>query len=391
MRIPRPLPGALGLLGSAGLAAAGLRGYAALVAGRLNRTTLPPPYPVTAADRRAHDRLTVVDLHADSLLWGRDLRRRAATGHLDLPRLREGGVALQVLAAVTHTPFGAGLADNDTGRDLVTALAVARGWPVRTWRSRLQRALHLARRLEELVEAEAGRLLAVRRAGDLDELLAGRHRDPGLVGAMLALEGCQALEGDLDNLDVLVAAGYRMVGLHHLADNELGGSAHGRHRGGLTRFGRDVVRRAQSRGVVVDVAHSSPAVVRDVLDVTTAPVVVSHTGLRSVWDNPRNLSDELARQVAATGGLLGITFFEPAVDGDDVAAVARTLRRAADLVGVEHLALGSDFDGAVTTPVDVTGLPLLTAALRRHGFSGPEVAAVAGGNALRVLGRVLPR
>ena len=141
--------------------------------------------------------------------------------------------------------------------------------------------------------------------------------------------------------------------------------------------------------MIVDVAHSSPAVVTDVLALSTAPVVASHTGVQGTCDNRRNLSDDHVRGIAATGGLVGVALFAHAVGGDTVDDTARAMRYVADLVGVRHVALGSDFDGAVTTPTDVTGLPLLTAALRRHGFTDEEIEAVMGGNVLRLLGEVL--
>ena len=380
---------ALAGLGVAGLGLAGLGRAAAVAADRRNRVTVAGPYPVDDATRRLHDRLLVADLHADTLLWRRDLRRRSARGHVDLPRLREAGVGLQVFAVVTQVPVRPRTVGNRARPDLVTALAVAQGRPRRTWRSRLQRALDAADRLARAADAERGRLVVVRTAADLRTLPTRRRVNPGLVAGLLALEGAQALEGDLDAVDVLHAAGYRMVGLHHFLDNDAGGSAHGRTAGGLTPFGRDLVAALQARRMVVDVAHSSPAAVADVLRVTTAPVIASHTGLRGTHDSPRNLSDDQARGIAATGGLLGIALFAEAVGAADVDRTAQAMRYGADLVGVEHLALGSDFDGAVTTPVDVTGLPQLTGALRRHGFTDAEIAAVMGGNALRVLGAVL--
>ena len=369
--------------------AAALGRFATWQGARRNAVVVPPPYPVDDASRHLHDRLAVADLHADSLLWGRDLRRRGTTGHVDLPRLREAGVALQVFAAVTQVPMGLNMQRNTPSRDLITLLAVARRWPRRTWRSRLERALLAADRLHRTADAEHGRLLVVRTGLDVEILQARRRLDPGLVGALLAIEGAHALDGRLENLDVLHDAGYRMIGLQHFFDNEAGGSAHGVEQGGLTGFGAELVRRMQERRMIVDVAHSSPAVVSDVLARTTAPVVASHTGLRGTFDSPRNLSDEHARGLAATGGLLGIAMFAEAVGGNTVADTARTMRYAADLVGVEHVALGTDFDGAVTTPTDVTGLPLLTAALREEHFDDGEIEAVMGGNVLRLLREVL--
>lgn len=385
--------GARAALGAAGLGAAaiaGLRGFAARQARVRNGVVLAPPYEVGAAARELHARLDVVDLHADPLLWRRDLLRRSTSGHLDLPRLVEANVAIQVFASVTQVPVGLNFERNDPRRDLITLLAIAQGWPPRTWTSRLERALYAAQRLHGFAERSAGALRVLRTAADVDAVLTARSRRERVVGGLLAIEGSHALDGHLENLEVLADAGFRMVGLQHFFDNEAGGSAHGLSGGGLTPFGRELVTRIGSTGMLVDVAHSSPAVVGDVLRVAEGPVVVSHTGLRGTCDNERNLSDEHARAVAATGGVIGIAMFAHAVGGPGVDDTARAMRYGADLVGVEHIALGTDFDGAITTSVDATGLPLLTESLLRHGFTEPEVAAVMGGNAARVLRAALP-
>jgi hypothetical protein len=143
--------------------------------------------------------------------------------------------------------------------------------------------------------------------------------------------------------------------------------------------------------MVLDLAHSSPAVVDDALALAKAPVFVSHTGVCGTCDGKRNPTDEHVRGVAATGGVIGIAMFEPAVGGPGVDDTAEAMRHGADLVGVEHIALGPDFDGAVRTPVDVGGLALLTDALLRHGFDEPEIAMIMGGNVRRVLRQTLPQ
>jgi microsomal dipeptidase-like Zn-dependent dipeptidase len=393
MQTRRPVRAArVGLLaiGGLGLAASGLRWYAAQQARERNGVALPPPYRVPTNALEVHSGLQAVDLHADSLLWRRDLLRRSTSGHVDLPRLQQAGVTLQVFDAVTQVPVGLNFERNDARGDLITLLAIAQGWPLRTWTSRLERARYAADRLHRFAERSDGALRVIRTAADLDALLAARRADHRVVGALLGIEGSQALDGRLENLDALFDAGFRIIGLQHFSDNEAGGSAHGTGQGGLTSFGRELVRRIQAGGMVVDVAHSSPAVVSDVLEIATAPVIVSHTGLRGTCDNERTLSDEHARGVAATGGVMGIAMFEHAVGGTTVDDTARAMRYGADLVGVEHLALGTDFDGAISTSVDVTGLPLLTDALLRHGFTEPEIAAIMGGNALRVLHAALP-
>lgn len=142
--------------------------------------------------------------------------------------------------------------------------------------------------------------------------------------------------------------------------------------------------------MLVDVAHASVATIDDVLAIARRPVIASHTGVRGTHDTVRNLSDDQLRRIAATGGLIGIGFFRNATGGDDVASMARAARHAADVVGVDHIALGSDFDGAVAQPIDAAGMAHLTDALLDAGFHEGEVEAVMGGNVVRLLAEHLP-
>jgi len=176
----------------------------------------------------------------------------------------------------------------------------------------------------------------------------------------------------------------------HFFDNEAGGSAHGMEKGGLTDYGRELVQRIQAGNMILDLAHASPQLVDDVLAVATAPVIASHTGLRGVCDSPRNLSDKHVRGIAATGGLVGVAFFPETVCGPTIEDVARSIRYGADLVGVEHVAIGTDFDGAVSTPIDASGFGRLTDALADQGFTEAEIGKIMSGNALRLLGQLLP-
>ncbi len=356
----------------------------------MNRTRRPGPYEVSARARELHRRLLVADLHADPLLWGRDLRVRARRGHVDVPRLQEGGVALQVFSVVSKTPWGLNIERNEDRTDQVTLLALAQGWAPKTWTSLKERAVYQARRLFRMAALSKGKLTVVKTRADLTAFLERRRQDASLVAGLLSLEGAQVLEGQSANVDAMDLAGYRMIGLAHFFDNEIAGSAHGVGKGGLTAVGRDVVRRLEEERILVDLAHSSARTIEDVLALATRPVVVSHTGVKGTCDNARNLSDEQLRGIARTGGVIGIGFWDTAVCGEDARAIVRALRYAVGVAGLEHVALGSDFDGAVTTPFDVSGLPLITEALLAGGFHEDEIAAVVGGNVLRVLQENLP-
>ncbi len=358
---------------------------------RLCQTSVPPPYAGSDRARALHETLWVADLHADSLLWGRDLLQRGDRGQVDVPRLQEGNVALQVLAATTKSPRHLNIERNDDSSDDVVLLAIALGWPPATWRRLLPRALHLASRADRFAARSEGAFRIIRTREDLLAYETARAANPSLTAGLLAIEGAHALDGDPANVEVVADAGYRMMSPSHFFDNAFGGSAHGIEKGGLTDAGREMVRRMEERGMLVDVAHASAATIGDVLTMAARPVVASHTGVRGVADNSRNLSDEHLRGIAATGGIIGIGFWPTASGGDDVASIARSIRYAVDVAGVEHVGLGSDFDGAVTVPIDATGLVQVTDALLGAGLDDDAVAKVMGGNARRLLAETLPR
>jgi microsomal dipeptidase-like Zn-dependent dipeptidase len=357
---------------------------------RLCDTTVAPPYLARPRAHELHARLDVVDLHADSLLWGRDLLVRGDRGQVDVPRLIEGGVAVQVLAATTKSPRHLNIERNDDRSDDIVLVAIASGWPPATWRSLLARALHLASRADALATRSDGRFTLIRTASELKAYRARRAADRGITAGLLAIEGAHALDGDPSNVEVVADAGFLMMSPSHFFDNAFGGSAHGVDKGGLTAAGREMVERMEVRRMIVDVAHASAATVDDVLDMANRPVVASHTGVRGVADNARNLSDAHLRGIAATGGLVGIGFWETACGGPDVRAIARSIAYAVDVAGVEHVALGSDFDGAVAVPIDATGLVQVTEALLDLGMAESSITKVMGDNALRVLLDALP-
>jgi microsomal dipeptidase-like Zn-dependent dipeptidase len=376
----------------AGLGAAAIIGSLVVVKNveRFADRVSGPPLP-TASDRamRLHRSSLVADLHADSLLWGRDLARRSSVGHVDLPRLREGNVAIQVFTIVTRFPASASIDGTDPrAPDLITLLAVTGGWPWRTFDSLTERMLHEAARLDRLAQ-EDDRLTVLRTRDDLDRLLDRRSDDPRWTGAVLGIEGAHALDRP-SALDEGFAAGVRLIGLAHFFDNDFAGSAHGIEKAGLTTRGRDLVTEMERRGMVVDLAHSSEATIRDVLSMARRPPIVSHTGVKATCDNERNLSDGQLRAVAAAGGVIGIGYWPTAVCGDTPAAIARAIRHAVDVVGDDHVALGSDFDGAVPVPFDTSRLEALTQAMLDVGLSEGTAQRILGANALRILREVLP-
>ena len=356
----------------------------------LNRTINLPPYKSSDRAVALHKKLLIADLHADTLLWGRDLLERGTRGHVDVPRLIEGNVALQAFTVVTKVSSSASIDSNDGKDDDITLLAFVERWPIATLSSLKERALYQAKRLREAAARSDGKFTFIRTADDLTAYLERRQRDPAITAGFLGIEGAQALDGDLANIDLLFDEGFRMMAPTHFYDNDIAGSAHGLEKGGLTEKGREMIRRMEAKRMTVDLAHASQKTIDDVLAIATRPLVVSHTGVKGTCDNNRNLSDNHIKAIAETGGVICIGYWDTAVCGQDAKAIARAIAYTVKLAGVEHVGLGSDYDGAIPAPFDTTGLVLITEALIDEGFSEAEIEMIMGGNIFRVLKENLP-
>jgi microsomal dipeptidase-like Zn-dependent dipeptidase len=368
-----------------GVAAVGFFGFAPGIVERgMNRNT-GATWPVSAQAQALHKKLTVIDLHADTLMWKRDLLSETDQGHVDLNRLEAGNVALQVFSSVTKTPRGQNYERNSGETDNITPLVIAQGQPVRTWNSLLERSLWHAEKLHDVEARSAGRLRIITSPADLARLLADRAAGKKVTGALLSTEGGQNLEGQVANVARLQAAGFRMLGLAHFFDTELAGSMAGEQKGGLTPLGAEVVREAEKRGMIIDVAHSSPAAFADVLKIATRPVVVSHGGVKGACDTPRNLSDDQLRALAANGGVVGIGYWDAAICQPTPEATAKAILHAVSVAGIDHVGLGSDYDGATTVGFDTAHLDAVTQALMTAGMSAADIAKVMGGNTARLL------
>ena len=361
-----------------------------LVDERENKLLKKPPYTASERALNLHKELTIADLHADSLLWGRDLLERSSYGQVDIPRLADGNVALQVFSLPTKSPHGLNIESNEDKNDDIFWLAIADRWPPPTWSSLTQRALYQARRLHQFARGSRGGFVVIQSAADLSSYLERRRLNGKLTAGLLSIEGAHALDGKLENLDVLYRAGYRMMSPSHFFDNDIGGSSAGVRKTGLTEKGREWVRQMEARHMIVDLAHASAKTIEDVLAIANRPPVVSHTGVKGTCDNNRNLSDDQIRAVAAKGGLIGIGYWDTATCGTDARAIVKAMRYVSDRVGVEHVALGSDFDGAITAPFDTTGVVEITDAMLEAGYSEQAIRMIMGENAVRFLEANLP-
>ena len=367
-----------------------LRWFSWALQQRLNPVLAKPPYEVPGETARFHAGLTVADLHSDALMWNTDLLKWNRIGQVDIPRLVAGNIALQVFSVVTKVPVPEQDATFGNRFDLVTLLAMIELWPLSAWFNLTRRALYQAHKLKRVEERSQGQLTIVRSGKDLVDFLSRREANANVIAGLLSLEGAHAFRGNLSSIDVLHDAGFRIAGLTHLSDNAVGGAGTGAQRYGLTDYGREVVRKLDQKGMIIDLAHASPSLITDVLDLSVGPILVTHTGVKGVCPSPRNLSDREIRDIAGRGGLIGIGYDSLFTGEPGIIPIIHSIEYVARLVGVEHVALGSDYDGVIKAPFDASGLPLITQGLKEENFSADEIQKIMGGNVMRFLTQNLP-
>jgi membrane dipeptidase len=358
---------------------------------RMNIVKPHAPYSISQTALALHETLLIGDLHADSTLWKRDLLHRHNRGHVDIPRMREGNQAVQMFTSVTKSPRGQNYDKNAANAgDNITSLVMLQAWPIDTWSSLTARALFQAQKLHTMAAQAPSEFMLILNANDLKTLLARRAKGETIVGGLLGTEGSHALDSSLANINVLYDAGFRMMSLQHFFDNKLGGSLHGESGEGLTEFGRQAVDQMVNKGIMIDVSHSAPQVVKDVLARSNTPLIVSHTGFYGHCKSARNISDELMQQIAAGGGIIGVGYWDAAVCDATPKGIVSAIRYGIDLVGEDHVALGSDFDGSVATTFDTSELAILTQEMLRQKFTETEIRKVMGENMMRYLATQLP-
>jgi membrane dipeptidase len=352
----------------------------------MNQVTQHAQWPVSAEAQILHNSLIIGDWHSDSLLWNRDFLQAHDYGHVDLPRLQQGNVAFQVLTSVTKTPSGMNYQSNSSqANDKLTALMVAQAWPIRTWSSIFERALYQVERLQDLQLRAPSKVRHIRTRQDIQDVISSRLTDTPLTGLLMGMEGAHPLEGDIENLDKLYDAGYRLIGLQHFFDNELGGSLHGQSNLGLTDFGKQVVKAASDKNMIIDVAHSSHQTVRDVLALMNRPVVLSHTGIHDNCNSKRNIPGKLMQEIANVGGVVGIGYWADVVCDNTPKGIVKAITAGIELLGVNHVSLGSDYDGTIESQFDTSELAALTHEMLKQGFTSEHIKKVMGDNMLRVM------
>jgi membrane dipeptidase len=330
---------------------------------------------ITGSDeaRALHAEHPAIDLHADTLMWSRwvgyDLHKRhepplplaALGGHVDVPRMRAGGMGAQFFGLVSLP-----LAERTRG---------------------MARTVH--EQIDELssqMRARPGSLRLVKKASEI-----ATCNEEGAIAALLGIEGAHALEGDLGNVEVFARRGVRYLGFLHFSSNEAGHPAYGRGRKddrGLSPWGFELVAACEDAGVIVDLAHVNRAGFLDACRVAQKPPIVSHTGVLGAYEHWRNIDDDQLRAVADKGGVVGVIFCPRYVGGDGLDPVVKHLLHIVDVVGEDAAALGSDWDGFIVPTKelkDPRGLPLLTDALLAAGMSRSTIGKILRGNVMRVL------
>lgn len=358
----------------------------------MNPVSEHAPFVVSEEAQALHNTLIVGDWHADSALWNRDLKKTYDYGHADIPRLQAGNVALQMFTTVTKSPSGQNYDSNETGaNDNITALAIVQRWPIKTWSSLFERAMYQANKIKDLEKRDPENFMLIESQYDLGIFLLKRVNNPKMVGGLIGTEGSHALDGNLDNVERLYENSFRMMSLQHFFDNKLGGSLHGTSGAGLTEFGRQAIDEMQRLDIIIDVSHSSENVVKDVLSISNQPLVISHTGFNGYCESPRNISDSLMVEIAEKGGLIGVGFWDAAVCDNTPRSVAEAIIYGISLIGAEHVALGSDFDGTITPGFDTSELVAITHELLELGLGKEEIRKVMGENMLSFLQENLPK
>lgn len=331
--------------------------------------TLPYEFPILIQLDWLHRKALVIDLHNDVLEKvvdsGYQLGIQHSYNHSDLPRFFDGGVDAQMFVAWV-----------DPDRYLSMAY---------------QKALQFFDAFDQQVALNSHLFAQARTADEIVQIC-----DQGKLAGVLVVEGGHAIENDLNKLKQLYQRGMRYMTITWNNSTDWATSARDSRTQtrGLSEFGKQVIRTLDSLGVIIDVSHVGIKTIEDIIATTRNPIIASHSGARALNDHYRNLYDDQIRAIASTGGVIGVVFYPPFLapyGRVDITTVIKHIDHIVKLVGIDHVALGSDFDGIETTPVgleNVSKFPDLTMALLKHGYTNSDVKKILGENYLRVFRQV---
>lgn len=308
--------------------------------------------------------IKIVDSHCDTLLKinsGEIDFFKNSTAHVDLPKLVDSGVAILFMAVYIHSIYKPGLS--------------------------LRRSLELIN--DFLNIAKDPQLIHIKNRKDLETVIT---KYPEKLGIIMSLEGAEPIES-ISILDIFAYLGVRCIGLTWNQRNMLADGCN--ETGGLTTFGKQIVKRMAELGILCDISHLCQTGFWDVISITENPVIASHSNCYAICPHPRNLTDNQIKELANIGGLISITFYPEFIGLErDIGSVAAHIRHVANLVGVDHVGIGSDFDGAAFYLDDLENsskLPNLIKILHRNGFNDQEIVKIMGDNIIELLKRTLPR
>lgn len=308
-----------------------------------------------------------VDFHCDTLYLiekdKRDITKRNDRGHIDLIRLDEGMVHLQVFATFVEPEY--------MRKDAAT------------------KTLKMIDKLYQLME-KTDKIKLILNGKDVDEA-----KNENKLGALLSIEGGEALEGDLALLRMFYKLGVRAMTLTWSLRNDLGDGVSGSESCGLTSFGKDVIKEMNRLGMIVDVSHLNERGFWDAINICEKPLIASHSDCKALCNHPRNLNDDQIKAIAAKGGVIGINFCPDFLRDDDNASIEDVLdhiEHIVNLVGINHVGFGSDFDGIEKTPFgldDAASFPKILDGLKKRGFSDDEINSISHVNFERIIKEIL--
>jgi microsomal dipeptidase-like Zn-dependent dipeptidase len=353
---------------------------------KFNVVTIASPYQISNEASIIYNSLEFIsDLHSDALLWDRDLLVKNDYGMVDIPRMLNSNIALQGFTIVTKAPKNINFDHNKDDSDQITMPYILQGRPIHSWFNLFERAITQCKALHQFEEKSKGKFRIIKSLSGFNKYLKDRKNNKEITAGFLGIEGMHALNGEIENIDKMYEAGVRMMAPVHFFDNKLGGSAHGVSKKGLSEFGKEVIKKMEQKKMIIDLAHSSPKMIDDILSIVKVPVVTSHTGVKGTCNSPRNLSDDHLKKIAKSKGLIGIGMFKGATCDNTIASTVKAIKYCIDLVGADYVALGSDFDGATETHTDITGLPLYVEEMIKNSISKEQIEKVMGGNVKRFL------